>query len=67
MEETKETYAEENITCPNCLKVTNHDSWERSADSGEEVCHYCDSAFKWDRDVSVSYSSSLIATVPEID
>jgi ssDNA-binding Zn-finger/Zn-ribbon topoisomerase 1 len=55
----KETYAEENITCPNCEKVATHDSWERKNDDGEEICDYCGAEFIWTRDVSVTYSSEL--------
>jgi len=60
MEEEKETYAEENITCPNCKKVTNSDSWEISSDDGEDKCDYCGAKYTWTRDVTTTYSSEII-------
>lgn len=58
--EEKETYCEENITCPNCKKVTDSDSWERGNDDGEDECDYCGAKYSWTRDTTVTYSSELI-------
>lgn len=57
--EEKETFAEDNITCPNCKEVTHSDSWEISDDEGDDVCDFCGVEYSWVRDVSVTYSSEL--------
>jgi len=61
----KETYAEENITCPNCKKVATHDSWERQSDDGDEVCDYCEAEFSWTRDISMSPEEEIIKEFDE--
>lgn len=58
--ENKETYGEENITCPSCGEVCNGDSWEVSVNYGEETCYECGTKFSWNRDIDVSYSSELL-------
>lgn len=61
--ENKETYAEDDITCPKCGWV-DIDSWEHRSDSGEDECPKCEAKFKWDRDVHVTYSTELIESNP---
>lgn len=46
------------ITCPLCGHV-HSDSWEWSP-SGPVDCHFCDQEFDYEKDISISYSSSII-------
>lgn len=47
------------IVCPHC-GYKQMDSWEYSGDSGEIDCGKCSEPFLYERQVSVSYSTSKI-------
>ncbi len=61
MSETKEIECEytDEIVCPYC-GYESGDSWEISADSGDDVCPDCDKKFHYERNVTVDYSTSKI-------
>ena len=52
-------YCSDNITCPNCGHE-DRDSWEASDSDDEKYCETCGSVFSYERNVSVTYSSSII-------
>jgi len=48
-----------NITCPQCGSE-DRDSWEASDSDDEHYCDTCGSVFSYERNVEVTYSSSVI-------
>mgnify|MGYP000468061035 CR=1 FL=1 len=54
-----EIYCAKNITCPHC-GYENIDSWEASDSDDEHYCGTCGSVFSYERNVEVTYSSSVI-------
>ena len=48
-----------NITCPHCGNE-NTDSWDASDSDDEHYCDTCGSVFSYERNVEVTYSSSVI-------
>ena len=48
-----------NITCPHCGSEDS-DSWEASDSDDEHHCDACGSVFSYERNVEVTYSSSVI-------
>lgn len=51
-------YTEE-VTCPSCGHVFG-DSWERKSDEGTGKCGYCQTAFMWTRNISITYSTEKL-------
>ncbi len=45
------------ITCPYC-GVRESDSWENNENDGKEYCGSCYNTFFWERNISITYSSS---------
>jgi len=54
-EEINCEYTDE-ITCPSCGHVFS-DSWEHRSDEGEDACGYCNTAYTWTRNISITYST----------
>ena len=54
-----DTEYEDEITCPACGNKTG-DSWESSESDDNYECEQCGSVFSYEREVEVSYSSSLV-------
>ena len=52
-------HCSDNITCPNCGSE-DRDSWEASDSDDEHYCGTCGSVFSYERNVEVTYSSSII-------
>tara|TARA_R110000850_G_C9811628_1_gene451490 strand:- start:52 stop:447 length:396 start_codon:yes stop_codon:yes gene_type:complete len=52
-------HCSDNITCPNCGSE-NRDSWEASDSDDAHHCGTCGSVFRYERNVEVTYSSSII-------
>ena len=48
-----------NITCPHCGSE-ERDSWEASDSDDNYCCAVCESVFSYERNVEVTYSSSII-------
>ncbi|MDD2267442.1 hypothetical protein [Sulfuricurvum sp.] len=55
----EETYGEDEIKCPHC-GANKSDSWEYSDSSDSEECQSCGSIYSYQRNVEVSYQSTLI-------
>ena len=55
---------EDEITCPYC-GIKSSDSWEASDEDTIE-CDVCGSTYEYSRDVSVSYSSTIITKNTEV-
>ena len=51
------TYGRSEITCPFC-GYEQGDSWERNDDSDTDICDGCDKEYKWEREITVEYSSN---------
>lgn len=47
----------DNMVCPWC-GYEHGDSWEFNEDSGETDCNECGKTFKFERDISITYSTS---------
>ena len=47
------------ITCPHCGSE-DRDSWEASDSDDEHCCDTCGSVFSYERNIEVTYSSSVI-------
>ena len=47
----------DNIVCPHCGEE-ERDSWEYSEDSGSATCGECRLAFHYERETSVTYTTS---------
>lgn len=54
-----DTSMTDEITCPYCGHE-HIDSWEYRNDEGSMQCGECSKYFRWDRDVSVYYSSRQV-------
>ena len=47
------------IVCPYC-GYEHGDSWEVSDDEGKMDCHSCEKEFKYQRDITIDYSTQKI-------
>lgn len=52
-----ETNYTDNLKCPHCGDE-NNDSWEIQPDSGDHVCGNCDGEFFYEREISVTYTTT---------
>lgn len=59
MPKTDAIHFSKNITCPQCGSE-DRDSWEASDSDDEHYCDTCGSVFSYERNVEVTYSSSVI-------
>lgn len=48
-----------NIVCPYC-GYKEIDSWQLSLDSGEIYCNDCEHTFHYERDLTITYTTSKI-------
>lgn len=54
-----EIHCSENITCPHCGNE-DRDSWEASDSDDDHHCDTCGSVFSYERNIEITYSSSVI-------
>ncbi len=50
-------FGTDNIVCPWC-GYENLDSWEFDVDSGDTECHECEKPFRYEREISITYTTS---------
>ena len=65
MPKVSELLFKHEITCPHCGKQSS-DSWEASDSDDEYDCDVCGSVFSYQRNIEVTYSSTIVKVNHEI-